>query len=81
MVLQVIGDTFHFSLQVLERTEELQLGLGDPLNSEEMVARRTAYMVDKRNAARMLSRNLGESVGFESNYRISRLGHYFGGEV
>ena len=52
----------------------MQLGLGDPLHSEEDVARRTAYMSDKRNAARMLSRNLGESVGFESSYRISRLG-------
>ena len=52
----------------------MQLGLGDPLHNEEDVARRTAYMSDKRNAARMLSRNLGESVGFESGYRISRLG-------
>ena len=72
---QVTKGIYHLNFfKVLERTEELQLGLGDPLQSEEDVARRTAYMSDKRNAARMLSRNLGESVGFESSYRISRFG-------
>ena len=58
--------------QVLERSGEQWLGLGDPLHSEEDVARRTAYMTDKRNADRMLRKNLASRAGFESSYSISR---------
>ena len=64
------------NFQVLERSGEQWLGLGDPLHSEEDVARRTAYMADKRNADRMLRKNLASLAGFESSYSISRLGSF-----
>ena len=66
----------HINFQVLERSGEQWLGLGDPLHSEEDVARRTAYMADKRNADRMLRKNLASLAGFESSYSISRLGSF-----
>ena len=64
------------NFQVLERSGEQWLGLGDPLHSEEDVASRTAYMADKRNADRMLRKNLASLAGFESSYSISRLGSF-----
>jgi hypothetical protein len=39
-----------FYFQILERTEALQLGLGDP--ADEEVLKRTLYMINKQNAVR-----------------------------